>query len=398
MKLHRWGLGWALSLGLLCSCSSGKQVLAWEGDTYVPWHGGPAYFAKWPSGLSSDPNFFHLSVWLQNPTNATRFEGAGINLFTGLWKGPTDDQMAALTMAAMPVICDQSSAYLSNPTIKAWLQPDGPDNAQEMPLGSGNFGPCMTPSSVVADYTRMVAADPSRPVYLSLGRGVAENDWIGRGPCTGHTEDYLEYVNGGDVLSFNDYVVNNGTPLENIATGMDNLLAWSGRKKPVVAIIEASDYSGKDRLTPEQVETEVWMAIVHGAAGIEYYCHRMEPTLDETYCLDVVPIRDMLTKINADIANLAPVLNTQSVANGVSVTSSDPAVPVDTMLKRYGGAIYLFAVAMRGSTTTATFHLGGIPENASAEVLGESRSIAVAGRDFRDQFAGYGVHRYRITY
>ena len=142
MKPQRWGLAGVLSsLSFLFACSSGKQVLAYEGDTYVPWHGGPAYFAKWPKGFSSDPSFFHLSVWLQNPTNAARFQGAGINLFTGLWKGPTDDQMAALTMADMPVICDQTTAYLNNPTIKAWIQPDGPDNAQELTPGSGNFGP-----------------------------------------------------------------------------------------------------------------------------------------------------------------------------------------------------------------------------------------------------------------
>src|SRR5450432_1938419 len=364
MKQHRWGLIWALSsLGFLCSCSSGKQVLAREGDSYIPWHGGPAYFAQWRNGLSSDPGFFHLSVWLQTPTNAPRFKSVGINLFTGLWKGPTDDQMAALSMADMPVICDQTTGYLNNPTIKAWIQPDGPDNAQELlPTGSGNYGPCLTPSSVVDTYDRIVANDPTRPVYLSLGRAVAETEWVGRGSCTGHTDDYLEYVKGGDVLSFNDYVVNNGDPLENIATGMDNLLAWSRRQKPVVAIIEASDYTGADRLKPEQVKTEVWMSIVHGAAGIEYYCHRMEPSLDETNCLDVVPIRDALTEINASITRLAPVLNTQSIANGVTVSSSDAAVPVDTMLKRFGGATYLFAVAMRDSATTATFQLAGIPE------------------------------------
>ena len=399
MKPQRWGLACVLSsLSFLYACSSGKQVLAWEGDTYVPWHGGPAYFGKWPKGLSSDPNFFHLSVWLQNPMNAARFQGAGINLFTGLWKGPTDDQMAALTMADMPVICDQTTAYLNNPTIKSWIQPDGPDNAQELTPGSGNFGPCIAPSAVVDRYAQMVATDPARPIYLSLGRAVAENDWIGRGSCTGQTSDYLEYVRGGDVLSFNDYVVNNGTPLEDIATGMDNLLAWSGRQKPVVAIIEASDYSGGDRLKPEQLKTEVWMAIVHGAAGIEYYCHRMEPTLNETNCLDVVPIRDALTEVNAAITGLAPVLNTQSVANGVTVASSGAHVPIDTMLKRYGGATYLFAVAMRGGATTATFQLGGIPETASAEVLAEGRTVAIIGRSFRDEFAGYGVHRYRITY
>jgi hypothetical protein len=398
MKQHRWGLAWALSsISFLCSCSSGKQVLAWEGDTYVPWHGGPAYFSKWTNnGPLSNPSFFPLSVWLQNPINATRFQQAGVNFFTGLWMGPTSDQMDALNKAAMPVICGQTPTFVNDPAIKAWLFPDGPDNAQEQPDHS--YGPCIAPSSVRDDYAKMVATDPTRPVYLSLGRGVAEADWVGRGSCTGRVDMYPEYVKGGDILGFNDYVVNNGSALENVAAGMDNLLEFSHRAKPVIAIIEASDYSGADRLKPEQVKTEVWMSIVHGAAGIEYYCHRMQPTLDETYCLDVVPIRDALVEINEALTSLAPVLNTQSVANGVTVASSDPQVPVDTMLKRYGGATYLFAVAMRGRATTATFQLYGIPENASAEVLGEGRTIAVTGRAFRDDFAGYGAHRYRITY
>jgi hypothetical protein len=38
--------------------------------------------------------------------------------------------------------------------------------------------------------------------------------------------------------------------------------------------------------------------------------------------------------INGQIKALAPVLNTQSVANGVTAASSNSAVPVDTMLKR----------------------------------------------------------------
>ena len=142
MKPQRWGLACVLSsLSFLYACSSGKQVLASEGDTYVPWHGGPAYFAKWPKGLSSDPNFFHLSVWLQNPMNASRFQGAGINLFTGLWKGPTDDQMAALTMADMPVICDQTTAYVNNPTIESLARTRRPRQRSRADAGQRQLRP-----------------------------------------------------------------------------------------------------------------------------------------------------------------------------------------------------------------------------------------------------------------
>jgi hypothetical protein len=96
-------------------------------------------------------------------------------------------------------------------------------------------------------------------------------------------------------------------------------------------------------------------------------------------------------------ANNDPVLNTPSVANGVSVTSSNSAVPIDAMLKRHAGATYLFSVAMRGASTTGTFTLRNLPASATAEVIGEGRSVSVANGVLRDDFAGYGVHLYRIA-
>jgi hypothetical protein len=85
------------------------------------------------------------------------------------------------------------------------------------------------------------------------------------------------------------------------------------------------------------------------------------------------------------------------VANGVTTSSSAAGVPVDTRLARTGGATYLFAVAMRGAPTTATFTLRAFPPAATAEVIGEGRSVAVTGGIFQDAFAGYAVHRYRIV-
>jgi hypothetical protein len=66
------------------------------------------------------------------------------------------------------------------------------------------------------------------------------------------------------------------------------------------------------------------------------------------------------------------------------------------MVKRHGGATYLFAVSMRDSPTTATFELGDLPELAAAEVLGEGRRLPVAGGKLQDSLAGYEVRLYRI--
>jgi hypothetical protein len=48
---------------------------------------------------------------------------------------------------------------------------DEPDNAQAE--GSG-YGPCIDPSVIVAQYNTWHNADPTRPVFLSFGQGVAE--------------------------------------------------------------------------------------------------------------------------------------------------------------------------------------------------------------------------------
>src|SRR5688572_30946341 len=43
---------------------------------------GPAAttYAAWKNGPPSDPDYFPIAVWLQDPRNAARFKAAGINL------------------------------------------------------------------------------------------------------------------------------------------------------------------------------------------------------------------------------------------------------------------------------------------------------------------------------
>jgi hypothetical protein len=369
------------------------------GDTFLPWAGGAAYYKKWKNGPPSDPSFYPIMVWLQSPPNATKYKNVGINFFTGLYQGPTDAQLTQLAAAGIPTICDQAGvwkAHASDKTIAGWLQPDEPDNAQSN--GQGGYDPCISPATIVAGYQTMVTNDATRPVMLGLGRGVADTSWVGRGTCTGMTSMYPMYAMGGDILAFDIYPVNEGVPLEMVAAGVDNLIKWSGGGKPVIADIEASNFDNTARPSPAQIKSEVWMAIVHGAAGTQYFCHRFTPTFSETDCLDDAPTAAAMKSINAELTTLAPVLNTPPIGNGVTVKSSAAAIPVDVLLKRQGGATYLFATEMRAGTTTATFTLARLPATASAEVLGESRTLPVTNGVLTDAFASYGVHLYKLTY
>ena len=70
----------------------------------APWN--PTPYAQWKNGPGKGEDYFPIAVWLQDPKNAPRYKAAGINLYIGLWQGPTAAQLKSLREANMPVICD----------------------------------------------------------------------------------------------------------------------------------------------------------------------------------------------------------------------------------------------------------------------------------------------------
>lgn len=168
--------------------------------------------APWSHGLRSDPSYFPIGVWLQSPQNAQKYKAAGINLYIGLWQGPTEAQLAELKAAGMSVICEQNEvglAHKADQTIVGWMHADEPDNAQAVKdpaTGRDSWGGPVPPASIVANYQKLREADPTRPILLNLGQGVANDEWIGRGNGA-LPDDYLTYVRGGDIISFDVYPV-----------------------------------------------------------------------------------------------------------------------------------------------------------------------------------------------
>jgi hypothetical protein len=56
----------------------------------------------------------------------------------------------------------------------------------------------------------------------------------------------------------------------------------------------------------------------------------------------------------------------------------------------------LFTVNLRNRPTRGSFEIRDLPKDATAEVLGESRSLSVKSRAFADDFEPYAVHLYRL--
>ena len=359
-------------------------------------------YAAWPQGPPADPDYFPIGVWLQQPRNAQRYRELGINFYLGLWKGPTEEQLAELAAADMPVICAQNQvglANLDNATVIGWMHGDEPDNAQALPDGGG-YGPPVDPARVQADYETWRAADPSRPVLLNLGQGVANEEWKGRGEW-GKPEDYPRYGVAADILSYDIYPIasryeNVHGRLEYVAKGVRNLRRWARDDAVVWNVVEASRISNTDaKVTGAQLRAQVWMSIISGSRGIVYFVHQFEPRFVEASLLEDEALSQAVSDVNAEVLSLASVINASESRVSVRATSAAADTPVDTLATRYEGVVYIFAVAMRDTAGDVTFELDGVVDGDVVEAIGEGRQLSADAGGFRDTFGGYGAHLYR---
>ncbi|MEN8226699.1 MAG: beta-galactosidase [Bacteroidota bacterium] len=365
---------------------------------------------RWSNGMSDDPSYFPLAVWLQEPSNATRYQEVGINLYYGLWKGPTKAQITQLEQAGMPVICelnDYAEKHLDKKVFVGWhAMPDEPDNAQ--PDGEGGYGPCVDPEIIKDNYNKTKVIDPTRPVFLGLGVGIAYPPARLRGSeCAGDTLKYYQYTKGADVVHYDIYPVA-GPPtmraknqLRYVAMGIDNLRRYSNYEKPVWMAMETARIREHGSVPqPYQVEAEIWMVIIHGAKGIVYFPYRMFPDRSATGLLEDEKMKEAITITNSRIKELAPVINSPNIKGVVTYREKWFDQTIDIMVKYYDGAYYIFAVEMYGERFDAKFEVDeSIVKGKRVEVLYEDRDIELSDGVFSDSFTqkgGYTYHIYKI--
>ena len=363
--------------------------------------------AQWKNGPSTDPHFFPIAVWLQSSRNAARYKAAGINLYVALADDAAIEPLDELKKNGISLICDQSDFALKNkdhPVIVGWMHGDEPDNAQSIPNVEG-YGPPILPQKVIQNYQKLRAADPTRPVLLNLGQGVAWDDYVGRGVRTNHPEDYAEYAKGADIVSFDIYpVTSDESPkvagkLELVPEGVRRLIEWTHGQKAVWNCIECTHVENPNRKpSPQQVRSEVWMSLIHGSRGLIYFVHEFKPTFKEAGLLADPEMLAAVTAINQQIHALAPVLNSPNIPDRVTVKSSEADAPIALMVKRSKDGLYVFAANMRSKPTRGVVDTGAarVSDAVAAEVLGESRQIPIPTGKFEDEFKPYEVHIYEI--
>jgi len=125
--------------------------------------------------------------------------------------------------------------------------------------------------------------------------------------------------------------------------------------------------------------------------------YQFKPNFREAALLDDAEMLAPVTALNAQITRLAPVLNSPPLENAASVTSSEAQTLVAFTVRRHQGKLYVFAVGMRGSATSATFTLKGFDGRETVEAIDEGRSVTALDGRFQDHFDPWQVHLYRIV-
>ena len=195
---------------------------------------------------------------------------------------------------------------------------------------------------------------------------------------------------------------------------------------PFTAFVENKDGligPGSRLITPPELNWAAWSSLIHGARAIDYftaaYGHNggFDPTVQGGQTISVY---DQAKATNTLINDLAPILNSPFALGYAKATPHGYSFPVyekdwlnggiETMVKWYQGGkysngsgtftngFYIFATTRSSESATnmsAVFTLSD-PSVTSVNVVGENRSIKVAGGQFADTFANaWSVHVYQ---
>ncbi|MBD7958546.1 DUF4082 domain-containing protein [Microbacterium sp. Sa4CUA7] len=371
------------------------------------WWGGPAYYSRFPRANAAgwdEPTFFPIAVFFGKPAHAASLAAIGVNTFMGAEHDGSPVSVVTRTGISLIAQDEWTSQEVGSDTrVVGWHVSD------ECDMGLGG---CDSPQgeqgslAIQRGYVDALRGKADgRFLQANFGNGVLGTYWS---PTT--MDDHVALM---DVTSVDKYAYTSphvqdllrGAPSWPSEVDPASAVAYGWQQdrmetfmSPVAAtpnwafVETARPYlieEGASTIAVPQIEGAVWNSIINGAAGIAYFQHNNDSACGNYSLIDCsASLRDGVGRINAEVAALAPVINSPSY----SWTFGDH---LDTALKAHDGYAYIFAMT-DGGTGTRNFTL---PPGVAGdiEVVGEDREIPVVDGRFSDDFEAEYSHRaYRI--
>lgn len=269
-------------------------------------------------------------------------------------------------------------------------------------LSPPRYEPRAEPKAVLAKYREIQAADPERPVFMTVTGNFHPH--FGKWTDPQRNALYAAYFQATDIVGYDIYPIYGWNKPEwiHLVHEATELLAQQAGQRPLYAWIETSkggqwtgSLENQKDVTPAHIKAEVWMTICRGATAIGYFTHVWKPS----YSQFGVPERNRtaLREINAQITRLAPAILSEEPVPAVTI-HAEADVKLDVMAKQHAGNLTLFAVNYdpRAVPAKATISVSDLRAGAEIEVLDENRVIRAQAGSFRDDFGPLAVHLYRV--
>lgn len=406
------------------SCVAGNNPLS--SLPKIPWHGGPAYWAKFPDAVKAgwdQPNFFPVGTFWDfwpGGNNASAKAAVqwdkdrGINFYT---HGNSDQDACVLrdvggmSWLGAPGTLQNLSTCGENVWPGNFLEDEldgtsGSHSAAFAELGrQSSTARQQTPNKFVGvNYTSIPIqiwtpdADGGRYFNDTFADMISVDDYLFSTPnrCNAGNPNWWPFI-GPSPLS--QSACRQGQSYGRLTDGMHMRDALDTPRKPLSAFIDI--YGGADPAvavqTPADVKAAAVSNIIHGAGFIIWFPLSFYPSCSSNRLMDAsVPAcaaahTQAAGEVNNQIKAWAPILNTQSYQHTFGAS-------LDTALKWYNGSAYIFAMT-DGGTGSRTFTLpSGIATVSSVTETISGRTIAVSGGKFTDTFAASSDYRvYKVT-
>ncbi len=269
-------------------------------------------------------------------------------------------------------------------------------------LSPPRYEPRAQPSDTLEKYEKAKAADPSRPMFLTVTGNFHPH--FKKWTDTQRNSLYPAYIKATDVVGYDIYPIYGWNKPEwiHLVSEATGLLVGHAGQRPVYAWIETSkggQWTGalerqKD-VTPTHIRAEVWMAICRGATAIGYFTHIWKPSYKQFGVPEAN--RKALREINDQITRLAPAILGEYSKQAVTI-KADNDTKLDIMAKECDGELYVFAVNYdeRAVGAKATITVSGLQSGKAVDVVDESRTLRSDAGRFADAFEPLAVHIYRI--
>ncbi|MBC7288959.1 MAG: hypothetical protein H5T86_13175, partial [Armatimonadetes bacterium] len=247
------------------------------------------------------------------------------------------------------------------PAVLCWYLSDEPD------------GRDLPPAQFADRYPRLKQLDPYHPTTMVF--------------CV--PPKAPEYVKGLDILMLDPYPIPN-SPVVAVAQTIDRVMEATFGEVPIWCVPQAfggGEWWGREP-TPAEERCMTYLAIVHGATGIQYFIRR--PPWNNPF---VPQLWGEIRRMAQEIKELTPVLLSHEPKPAVEVLA--PGNEVHASAWAYRGKVLIIAVNTSLQPTTLTLRCDARPAAPQASVLWEQRRVPVSGvGEISDIIDGLGVRVY----